>query len=271
MAARILVVDDNAPNRELALYVLGAFGYQAEGAVDGLAGLEAATTGRFDLILLDILMPGIDGYEFARRFRVRDEFREVPVVAVTALAMAGDRERILESGMNGYIAKPIEPRTFIQAVEEYLPESKRASVTREKGSPPDPVPAEPDGPVVLVVDDVLDNLAFIRAALSPSGYRVIDASSVDEAIALVERVAPALVICDLHMPRRDGFDMLRSIRARADVPFVFISSTGWERSDRQRGMDAGVTTFLERPIGPKALIEQVRKAIGERGNDSDRR
>ena len=117
--ANILVVDDNPVNLDLMLYLLKSFGHVVEGHGDALAAFEAAKAGDFDIVLTDILMPGIDGYEFARRLRGEARYTSVPIVAVTALAMAGDRERIANSGFDGYIGKPIEPRTFVTQVEAY--------------------------------------------------------------------------------------------------------------------------------------------------------
>lgn len=118
--ARVLVVDDNAVNLDLMLYLLRAFGHEAEGLADSLSGLQAALSGEFAIVLSDILMPGIDGYEFARRFKANTHVTSVPLVAVTALAMLGDRERIAAAGFDGYIGKPIEPRTFVAQVEAFL-------------------------------------------------------------------------------------------------------------------------------------------------------
>lgn len=118
--ARILVIDDNAANLELMLYLLRAFGHSAEGRSDGVSGFDAACSGGFDLVLTDVLMPGIDGYELARRLKTDERCAAVPLVAVTALAMPGDRERIAEVGFNGYIGKPIEPRAFVVQVETFL-------------------------------------------------------------------------------------------------------------------------------------------------------
>jgi len=118
--SRILVVDDNAVNLDLMLYLLRSFGHDASGCADGLSGLQAALSGDFAIVLTDILMPGIDGYEFARRFKNEPNLSSVPLVAVTALAMSGDRERITEGGFDGYIPKPIEPRTFVAQVEGFL-------------------------------------------------------------------------------------------------------------------------------------------------------
>lgn len=120
MNKRILVVDDNAANLELMLYLLRSFGYDPEGQSDGLAGLEAAKSSRFALVVTDILMPGIDGYDFARRFKADAAIAATPLIAVTALAMSGDRERIATAGFDGYIGKPIEPRTFVAQLEAFL-------------------------------------------------------------------------------------------------------------------------------------------------------
>jgi CheY-like chemotaxis protein len=126
MSARILVVDDNAANLDLMLYLLRAFGHAADGASDGLAGFEAAARGDVTLVLTDVLMPGIDGYELVRRLKADARLRGLPVVAVTALAMAGDRERIAAAGFDGYIAKPIDPERFVAQIEAYLPSKPRA-------------------------------------------------------------------------------------------------------------------------------------------------
>lgn len=118
--ARILVIDDNSANLDLMLYLLRAFGHDAVGTADGLAGYEAAKSGEFSLVLTDILMPGIDGYEIARRLKRDARLARMPLVAITALAMAGDRERIDAAGFDGYIAKPIEPTTFVAQIEPHL-------------------------------------------------------------------------------------------------------------------------------------------------------
>jgi CheY-like chemotaxis protein len=114
------VIDDNPANLDLMLYLLRAFGHDPEGVSDGLAGVQAARDGGFALVLTDILMPGIDGYELARRLKADAALASTPLIAVTALAMAGDRERIAAAGFDGYIPKPIEPQTFVTQVEAFL-------------------------------------------------------------------------------------------------------------------------------------------------------
>ena len=125
MSARILVVDDNASNLDLMLYLLHAFGHETRAACNGIEGWEAAKSEPFDLILTDILMPGIDGYELAKR--VASLPGRPPIVAVTALAMSGDRDRLMESGFDDYLSKPIDPTTFASQIEHYLALGRRGS------------------------------------------------------------------------------------------------------------------------------------------------
>ncbi len=105
---RILYIEDNPENRLLVRRVLEAEGYTVFEAVDGPSGLEAAAETVPDLILLDISLPEMDGYTLAGRFQAMPGLEDVPVLAVTANVMKGDRERSLAAGCNGYIAKPID-------------------------------------------------------------------------------------------------------------------------------------------------------------------
>ena len=102
------------------LYLLQAFGHQAVGASDGAAGYERAREEAFDLVVTDILMPGIDGYELARRLKGDVRLASMPLIAVTALAMAADPARVAAAGFDGYIAKPIDPQTFVAQIESYI-------------------------------------------------------------------------------------------------------------------------------------------------------
>lgn len=108
MAARILYIEDNVGNRMLVKRILEAEGHSVKEAVDGPSGLKMAAEEQFDLILLDINLPEIDGYDLARRLRSMPNLESVPILAVTANVMQGDRERTLAAGCNGYIQKPID-------------------------------------------------------------------------------------------------------------------------------------------------------------------
>jgi len=120
MKGKILVIEDNEQNRYLMTFLLEKNGYQVVTAEDGEAGIEAACRERPGFIILDIQLPGMDGYEVARRLKERPESKDIPIVAVTSFAMAGDREKTLAAGCEGYIEKPINPETFVGEMEKHL-------------------------------------------------------------------------------------------------------------------------------------------------------
>ena len=120
MSAKILYIEDNEQNFYLVSFILTRRGHEVVWARDGQAGLDAAFGHRFDLILLDIQLPVMDGYAVARALRARAELRETPIVALTSYAMAGDREKALGAGCSGYLEKPINPTTFASQIEDAL-------------------------------------------------------------------------------------------------------------------------------------------------------
>ena len=120
MNKKILYIEDNAQNLYLVTYILEKNGYVVVGARDGQQGIAAASRELPALILLDIQLPGMDGYMVAGKLRERRELAGIPIVAVTSYAMVGDRERALEAGCTGYIEKPINPETFLTQIERYL-------------------------------------------------------------------------------------------------------------------------------------------------------
>ena len=126
MKARILMIEDNEQNRYLATFLLEARGHEVIPAVDGPAGIAAARELHPDLILLDIQLPGMDGYAVARALKQLPGVERVPIVAVTSFAMIGDREAILAAGADGYLEKPIDPEMFAVAVERFLAVNLRA-------------------------------------------------------------------------------------------------------------------------------------------------
>ncbi len=116
---KILYIEDDPTNKALVRKLLSAAGYLVVEAEDGVSGIEAARRERPDLILMDMQMPGLDGYEATTRIKGMREFADTPIIAVTANAMKGDRERSLTAGCNGYIAKPIDIDHFVAQVESY--------------------------------------------------------------------------------------------------------------------------------------------------------
>ena len=117
---KILVVEDNPANMTLAVFLLESAGHLVLKAADGEAGLTLARTDQPDLILMDIQLPGMDGLQATLLLKADEATRDIPVIALTALVMKGDEERILAVGCDGYIAKPMRYREFLATVAEHL-------------------------------------------------------------------------------------------------------------------------------------------------------
>ena len=117
---KVLVVEDDQDNREMVLKVLKHNGYGVIEAVDGQEAIEKAKTENPDLILLDLYIPKMDGYEVTRMLKGDQDLKHIPIIALTAHAMKGNREEALAAGCDGYIAKPINVRELPQQIEQFL-------------------------------------------------------------------------------------------------------------------------------------------------------
>lgn len=264
-ARRILIIEDNPINQALLDYLLRAYGFTTSTATDGARGLALAAQQAPDLILCDIQMPGMDGLEFARRAKADPALRNTPLMAVTAYAMVGDRDRILAAGFDGYIAKPIDAEELLAAIQRLL--------TLEQ--PPTAVPAPPAAPPgvapptrlasILVVDDTPFNLELKHRLLQPHGYEVLTASTPSSALALARQRSPALIVSDVGLPEGGGFAFIRQVKADPglrQIPFIFLTSTHWDESLRQQGLQLGALRYLLRPLEPAQLLEEIRACLG---------
>ena len=118
---RILIVDDNETNRDILMARLGPQGYDLKQAADGEEALAAVARQRPDLILMDIQLPIMDGYEATRRIKAMPEFKSIPIIVVTSYALSGDEGKAREAGCDAYVTKPYSPRALLAKIREYMP------------------------------------------------------------------------------------------------------------------------------------------------------
>lgn len=265
MAARIFVIEDNSANLELMRYLLAACGYEPVTFEDGQVALEAAQIKAPDLIICDIQMPQMDGYAILNRLRAIPALARTPVVAVTALAMVGDRDKILAAGFDGYLSKPIEPETFVAQVEKWLPPSLRSELTASRAATTMSLagPA-PTGRTILAVDNMPTNLELITSVLEGAGYRVVTAAGAGTALRLASHAPPDLILSDVCMEEGNGYDFIRKVKSDAGlrrIPFVFITSTAATEKERQKGLALGAAKYLFRPIEPQALLAEIAACL----------
>jgi CheY-like chemotaxis protein len=264
-AARVLVVEDHATNLELMRYLLEAFNYKVSLAASGEEGLERARLQRPDLILCDIQLSGIDGYEFLRRLRADRSIGRVPVVAVTALAMVGDRDKVLAAGFDGYLSKPIDPATFVTQAQAFL---APALHTRPPAPAADTSPGlaalSRPGRTILALDDKQINLDLATAIFEAFGYRIVTATDPETALRLARKSPPDLILSDVCMPGQSGYEFIKAVKADArlrSIPFIFITSTVTNEEDRKKGLALGAAKFLFRPVEPWVLLKEIESCL----------
>lgn len=275
MPARILIVEDTPHNLQLMRYLLEARGHSVVEATSGSEGMSRAREGKVDLVILDLQLGDSSGFDVLHEMHLLAELAAVPVIAVTAYAMVGDRDRVLSSGFDGYIAKPLEPQAFAQQIEAFLPEPLRGQDAPPKSEGlQGPKPGDgaanrgtADGPwlaTILVVDDRRQNIDLARGLLEPSGYEVLSAASVDAALNVLGARRPHLVIWDIHFAEGNALDIIERLQGDpliTKVPFLFHSATA-SPEDMSR-IDNLSARFLPRPVDPAVLLEVVRNIIGE--------
>ena len=261
MLARVLIIEDNLANLELMTYLLVAFGHVSLTTQNGEEGLAAARRETPDVIVCDIQLPGIDGYSVARQIKAEAALRAIPVVAVTALAMVGDREKALASGFDGYVSKPIDPETFVAHVESFLRPEQRSSRVMPEASAAAALPPKNRQVTVLAVDDQSVNLILKRSILEPLGFVVLTADGMAEALRLARKTPP-----DMNMADGNGFDFIKAVKADPrlkEIPFVFVTSTYCDEASRAKGLALGAQRFLFRPIEPEVLVAELEASLSE--------
>jgi two-component system, cell cycle response regulator len=263
MKPRILIIEDNETNLELMLYLLQEPGYTLLTARDGEAGLALVRQERPDLVLCDIQLPKLDGYEVAQRMKADADLRAIPIIAVTALAMVGDQEKGLAAGFDGYLSKPLTPTIFIQQVEAFLRPPANAEAA------PAGVAANEDHPpkkkaTILVVDDLTANTTLIESLLVPFGHHVVCASGLAGALVLARRLRPDLVVSDVHMRDGSGYELCQALKADQDlknIPLILMTSTYHDEAARQKGLALGATRFLFRPLDSLRLLGEIEDCL----------
>jgi two-component system cell cycle response regulator len=259
MSARILIVEDNPVSLELMRYLVQAVGHQAVCAGNGEAALTSARETPPDLVLCDINLPGMDGHAVAAAMRADAALQAVPLVAVTASAMAEEREHMLASGFDGFLSKPIEPANFLAVVHGFL-------ASRQGARTPRPEASRHAAAEILLLDDTPINLELERSLLLSHGYGVHHAYGVDQALKLARSAPPDLIIAEAGMTDDSAFEFLREIRSDlhlCEIPFIFVTSARADAASRALGLRLGANRYLLRPLPAQRLLDEVAMCVAE--------
>lgn len=277
---RVLIVDDHAANRRLLEQSLRGQGVTYESAENGFQALQCLrnAAGRrtpFDLALLDMQMPSMDGLELARQIKSDHDISATRLVLLTSLGRRGDAKAAHDAGIAAYLTKPIRQSQVYECLSLVL------------GRVPDPAgsPAQPPGslitrhslteaqtrarPLILVVEDNPINQKVAVKMIEKLGYRVNVAGNGQEAVESLAQIDYALVFMDCQMPVMDGLEAARIIRQQearrpegsgksSHVPIIAMTANAMAE-DRQRCLEAGMDDFLSKPVIGKALAETLTR------------
>jgi two-component system cell cycle response regulator len=271
MTARILIIDDVPANTRLLEAKLSAEYYQVASGRDGFEALQQARDWQPDLILLDVMMPGMDGFECCRQLKESATTRHIPVVMVTALGEPSERLRGLEAGADDFLTKPVEYDTLMARVRSLVRLKRLLDEWRARGetvralglsAEPEQVPSVA-GARALVIDDWDLGAQTIQDALGRDEIVTSRASSEAEATALSTSGSFDLIVLSLAMSGEDPLKLTSSLRAAdatRDVPMLLIAEPE-EHERLLRGFDLGANDWLVLPLDANELRARARNQI----------
>lgn len=265
---RVLVVDDEPRNIKLLSAHLNAEGYEVLAASNGEEALQMAGSENPDLILLDIMMPEMDGFEATRRLKVDPLTQHIPVVLVTSLDGSESRVKGLDAGADEFLTKPVNRAELLvrvrallrmkQMQDELLNRREIASRLNNNGRA-----GSADHATVLVVEDDLRMGKQISDILRSSGYQTVEAISIAAAREVVAHIMPDLILLDRLLPDGDGLVLLDEWKADAqlsNVPLIII--TGISDLNRKiEGIEHGADDYLIKPIENNEMLARIRAGL----------
>jgi two-component system cell cycle response regulator len=276
MSARILVVDDIAPNVKLLEARLTAEYFDVLTASDGPSAIEIAKRETPDLVLLDVMMPGMDGFEVCRRLKADAATRHIPVVMVTALTEVEDRVRGLEAGADDFLSKPVNEVALFARVRSLvrlkmlIDELRTRRATAGGAELLDDAEAEAEaeatGGHVLLVDASPRGGARLTATLQDAGYEVVHCQSGAEALEIGAARRFDLIVTAIELGEEDGLRLssqFRSREATRHVPILMILDD-MDLKRLAKGLDLGVTDYVVKPVDRNELAARVRTQVRRR-------
>ncbi|GJL86023.1 MAG: PleD family two-component system response regulator [Micavibrio sp.] len=273
MSARVLVVDDILPNVKLLEAKLSSEYYDVLTATNGEEALEKAENESPDIILLDVMMPGMDGFEVCRRIKANPDIAHIPIVMVTALTDAEDKVRGLESGADDFLSKPINDTALMARVrslvrlkmslDEWRIRENTANQLGVVGEASNVMTEPVEGARVLVVEDKDFENKKVKETLAQDHDIVMSAESGAKAIELASAHDFDLMIVSLNLDEEDGLRLcshLKSNEKTRGLPILMIGEID-DMSRIAHGLEIGAHDYILRPVDRNELIARVRTQI----------
>jgi two-component system cell cycle response regulator len=278
MPGRVLVVDDIAPNVKLLEAKLTSEYYDVITADNGLTALELARSQAPDLILLDVMMPGLDGFKVCEKLKEDPMTAHIPVIMVTALSDTADRVRGLQAGADDFLSKPVRDVPLFARVRSLIRLKSlmdawrvREEASARLGLPLTAVSGSADGThgrILLVEDNPLDSEA-LKATLAIDGHVTVVTDDPDRALARVSEESFDLGIVSLSLLRGDGLRLCSQIRSAVQesarsLPLLLVAEDDEDMNRIAKAMDLGVNDYVMRPIERQEMLARVRTQVRRR-------
>ncbi len=265
--AKILLVEDNEMNRDLISRKLKRGGFEVALAVDGAEGIEKASDEKPDLILMDMGLPILDGYAATRVLKGNEETRHIPVIGLSAHAMAGDADRALEAGCDDYDTKPVEWDRLLQKIETMLDRASSRDATGADMATTTlgRMPAGSEASHVLVVDDSAMNRELLSRRLTEIGYTYdLAPDAASAAQALGQRSFDA-VLLDVTLPESTSSRLLKRLKESQhhDTPVLMLNPVD-AADEAMAALDDGAEDFVPQPFHLRVLRARLEAALERR-------
>jgi DNA-binding response OmpR family regulator len=244
--AEVLVVEDDSPIRAMLADVLHDAGYQVVEATNGLEAIEHLRERRPDLIVLDLMLPRMSGWQFLERSRAILDQNNIPVIVLSAIRGHGDYPATL--GVAAWFSKPLDVERFVGVVNDLTSQASQAATRRH----------------VLIVEDEVSVRDMITEYLEGEGYMPDVAGSVDEARRRIAEERPDIILLDLMLPDEDGWQFLRTRRDDPHIsqtPVLVISAAPHQRLLEAK--ELGADGFLSKPFDLDLLSALLRSFVAE--------
>ena len=263
----VLIIDDDKTIRKLINHHLKLNNFNPFEAENPYQAFEILKTEKIDLVLSDVTMEGMDGFEFCQKVRENENHRSLPFIFVTAKNTLEDKYKAVESGGDDIITKPFDVKELILKTQALI---RRSDIYRNYGIKKSLEKSfEEVAPKILFVDDDASMSRLFKYNLEKAGYECAVANSVDEAMDLIKYKIPDVIVSDIMMPKTDGFEfrkMILEIPSLKDIPFIFLTAKGSEE-DILEGYDLGITDYVVKTAGPKLVVAKVSAIIKSLGNE----
>ncbi|HJN18094.1 MAG TPA: response regulator [Armatimonadota bacterium] len=261
---KILIVDDNDTNRMILREYISSWGAEVGDAAGGLEGLEMLADARqagapFTVLLLDRLMPEMDGFELARRVQAEPDLADLTIIMLTSSGMRGDAAQCEELGIRGYLMKPVRQSelhdALVTALADEGEEPSAQPVTRHT------VREARRALRILLAEDNVVNQRLALRLLEKAGHSVTVVENGREAVEAVKSGSVDLVLMDVQMPEMDGIEATQAIREHEKqtgtcIPIIALTAHAMA-GDERRFLDAGMTGYVSKPIRADELIAAI--------------